>query len=1357
VSEAINKERGHLIGVHFTFKGLRMKMNRKIAADDNSAIGTNDNRIHNLLGGETEPSTAAGTESLLSGGGEMGERIRAFDWPKSPLGPVDSWSPALLTTVRILLANRFPILLLWGPDYISIYNDAYIPILGKKHPWALGRSVREVWKEIWHILQPLFDTPFHGGPPTWDDDIMLEMNRYGFTEETHFTIAYSPVPDESAPNGIGGILATVNEITEKVIGERRIVTLRDLGARVGDARTAEEACLMAAETLTSHAREIPFALLYLIDEHGKQARLAGAAGIPANEEISPLVVDLDSRTETGWPLAAVKRTEQMRVVKNLGEHFASLPTGPWSDPPNTAAVVPIPSNKAHEPAGLMVAGVSARLKYDQLYKDFIELVRTQVATAIANARAYEEERHRVESLAEIDRAKIAFFSNVSHEFRTPLTLMLGPLEDVLSQNTLATEDRERLDLVHRNALRQLKLVNTLLDFSRIEAGRIEASFESVDLAAYTADLASVFRSAIEHAGLRLVVDCPPLPGPVYVDREMWEKIILNLLSNAFKFTFEGEIAVSLRQSGETVQLVVRDTGVGIPAQELPHMFERFHRIREARSRTHEGTGIGLALVQELVHLHGGTIEVSSIENQGTTFTISIPTGTTHLPADRIRVRRHMNSATRGADPFVEEVLSWLPEGNGPLAEVDQSQSGTGEALADRGNRQVRETRSGKARILLADDNSDMRRYIERLLEEQQYEIEAVSNGQAALRAARDHTPDLVLTDVMIPGLDGFELLRELRQSPATATVPVIMLSARAGEESRVEGMEAGADDYLIKPFSARELIARVRAHLEIAHNRRDAEKAIQYRSAQFETLLNQAPIGVYLVDADFRILEMNPTARAVFGDIGDLTGRDFDEVIHLLWNRNYADEIVMIFRHTLETGEPYATPERSEYRIDRQMNEYYEWRLDRILLPDGRFGVVCYFRDIADEVRARLTIAESEERYRGIFNQSVGAIVEADPTGRFITVNDHMCEMTGYSREELLNLKMQDLTHPEDLLRSRELLDKLARGGEPYEIEKRYIRKDGSVIWVHKSASAIRDPGDKTVRSLIAVLIDITKSKQTEIALQQLNLQLENLVQDRTTELRDANQSLREEITGRIKVEQELNLSRDRLRQLSRRLVEVQEEERRIIAQELHDRAGQTLSALSINLTILKDQLLEDTRRKVGTRLSDSIELTTDVINVIRNVVSDLRPMALDDYGLQATLKSYIADYVTRYGIQVQLDQPEVNIPQLEPGVAMTVVRIVQEALTNVVRHAQASHVRVSIRLVNDVLHLTIDDNGVGIANTQHRSASHGLKIMRERAEAFGGSANVGMAPKKGTRVEARIPIHTDVVMARTQELNHPV
>src|SRR5689334_2235952 len=242
----------------------------------------------------TSPAAAKASPAAtwLAGGGEMGRLIAAYDWSKSPIGPIESWSPALRMMVGFMLANRFPLLLWWGPQYVSIYNDPYRPILGAKHPWALGKPVSECWKEIWHILQPLIDTPFQGGPATWDDDIFLEINRHGFVEETHFTIAYSPVPDETVPSGIGGVLATVHEITEKVIGERRVVALRDLGAHVGDARTAEEACRIAAETLTRHDKDIPFALLYLIDADGKQCRLAGVAGVLMDQKMSPLVVGL---------------------------------------------------------------------------------------------------------------------------------------------------------------------------------------------------------------------------------------------------------------------------------------------------------------------------------------------------------------------------------------------------------------------------------------------------------------------------------------------------------------------------------------------------------------------------------------------------------------------------------------------------------------------------------------------------------------------------------------------------------------------------------------------------------------------------------------------------------------------------------------------------------------------------------------------------------------------------------------------------------------------------------------------------------------------------------------------------------
>ena len=781
---------------------------------------------------------------FFTGGGEMGERIRAFDWSQTPLGPVTTWSPSLKMMVRFLLANRFPHLLWWGPEFIQIYNDPYRPILGTKHPSpGLGRSVRECWSEIWHILQPLIETPYNGGPSTWMEDIFLEINRHGFVEETHFTIAYSPVPDETVPGGIGGVLATVHEITGKVIGERRVVALRDLGARVGETKTAEEACAIAAQTLAGHDKDIPFVLLYLIDPDRKRARLAGAAGVLTNEAISPATVDLTLEDAAGWPFADACRTENMQVVDRLKERFSKLPPGPWSDPPNTAVVIPIPSNKAHEPAGIMVAGVSARIKLDPFYRDFIELVRTQIATSIANARAYEEERRRAEALAELDRAKTVFFSNVSHEFRTPLTLMLGPMEDTLASahGELPVEAAATLRVAHRNGLRLLRLVNNLLDFSRIEAGRIEASYQPTDLATCTAEVASVFRSAIEKAGLRLVVGCQPLPEEVYVDREMWEKIVLNLLSNAFKFTFDGEINVALRWCGDHVELSVRDNGVGIPSSELKNVFVRFHRVRGSRSRTHEGTGIGLALVQELARLHGGDVKVASVENSGSTFTVSILTGNKHLPADRIDAPRTRLSTSARVDSFTDEALGWM---DGVASTID-----SGKPHSSNGHP------PHPLRILLADDNADMRSYVRGLLS-LNYEVEAVPNGKAALDAARERVPDLVLTDVMMPVLDGFGLLKELRSGERTRTIPVIMLSARAGEESRVEGLDAGADDYLVKPFSARELLARVRSQLEMARLRRQheekLERTVEQRTLKLRETVQELESYSYSISHDMR-------------------------------------------------------------------------------------------------------------------------------------------------------------------------------------------------------------------------------------------------------------------------------------------------------------------------------------------------------------------------------------------------------------------------------------------------------------------------------------------------------------------------
>lgn len=426
-----------------------------------------------------------------------------------------------------------------------------------------------------------------------------------------------------------------------------------------------------------------------------------------------------------------------------------------------------------------------------------------------------------EQLKSLDRAKTVFFDNISHEFRTPLTLLLGPLADALAETGLAPIQRARLEIAHRNSLRLLKLVNSLLTFARIEAGRAQAAFEPTDLADLTTYLASNFHSACEQAGLGLRIDCPPLPAPVYVDREMWEKIVLNLLSNAFKFTLHGEIAVTLKQSNETVELTVQDTGVGIPAEDLPHVFDRFYRVKGVEGRTHEGSGIGLALTRELVGLNGGKIWVESDRGKGSIFHVNLPCGINHLPADQIKTAGEYVTPAIAAELGRDEPLQWLGMETSFAANKEEASPYKPTFFKEVVSNPTQGcAKDHRPRIIWADDNADMREYVKRMLSND-YAVEAVANGEEALAVARREPPDLVLSDVMMPRLNGFGLLKALRDDPQLRTVPMILLSARAGEEARIEGLATGADDYLVKPFSGKELLAKIGATLRMAGLRQE--------------------------------------------------------------------------------------------------------------------------------------------------------------------------------------------------------------------------------------------------------------------------------------------------------------------------------------------------------------------------------------------------------------------------------------------------------------------------------------------------------------------------------------------------------
>ncbi|MFD4638274.1 SpoIIE family protein phosphatase [Lentzea sp. NPDC058436] len=768
---------------------------------------------------------------------EIGRDLAAVDWSATPLGPPAGWPQSLQTAVSILLSSRFSMWMAWGPDLTFFCNNAYrLNTLARKYPWALGRPAEQVWAEIWDDIGPRVDSVLTTGQATWDEALRLFVDRSGYLEESYHTFSYSPLRDESG--AVAGMLCVVSEETERVIGERRMATLRDLGSDPSLAREEHEVLAHACAQLDGNQQDLPFTLTYLFDDG--HARLACATGTMAGHPAAPDAIPLAD--ESIWPVAAARSGES--VVVDL-DGVSDLPGGAWEKPPTSALVVPL-QRPGGVPHGFLVAGLNRHRLLDEAYRGFVELVAGHLAAGVAGARDFRAQQRRAEELAELDRAKTAFFSNISHEFRTPLTLIMGPVQDLRDQLAQADPKAgQELEVIHRNGLRLGKLVNTLLDFSRLEAGRMQAVFQPVDLAAATAELASVFRSAVERAGLDFEIDCPPLPEPVHVDLALWEKVVLNLLSNALKFTVDGSVCVSVRERDGKAVVTVADTGVGVAPEEITRLFERFHRIEHTWSRSKEGSGIGLALVQELVGLHGGTIHAESTVDEGTTFTVELPFGTDHLPAGTLSQETGLAAVSDIATPYVQEALRWLPDAS---AAAEDLLPGTTAATAP----------EVPATVLVADDNADMREYLTRLMIRAGYDVRAVNDGVAALESARTRPPDLVVSDVMMPRMDGLSLVTALRADQRTMSVPVLLLSARAGEEASGEGLRAGADDYLVKPFAAADLLARVRANVDLARLR---GQHARWRDALIDSLQE----AFFVCDDDGAVVEVNAAFTEILG------------------------------------------------------------------------------------------------------------------------------------------------------------------------------------------------------------------------------------------------------------------------------------------------------------------------------------------------------------------------------------------------------------------------------------------------------------------------------------------------------------
>ncbi len=1236
----------------------------------------------------------------LAGGGEMGALMRSKNWRATALGPLEDWPQSLKVSAGICIASRFDLIVWWGPQLIILYNDSYCRTLAGKHPHALGRPGREVYPEIWDVIGPMLEHVLATGEATWSADLLLLLERNGYLEETYHTFSYTPIRNEHGR--VVGVITPVSETTDEVISQRRLLTLRDLAARSIDAKNETEAWQFAAKALSGNPYDIPFAVLYMFSEDMTSARAVASAGLNSYDSFLLKEVALSGRERIAGLIRQVVERAKPVELNHLESLGLSLPGGFWGVSPNDLIVLPIAQTGQECGMGVLVVGVNRHKRLDEDYRSFLNLVAGQIAKSVVDARVGDAERKRAESLAALDRAKTTFFSNISHELRTPLTLILGPLEDLLSRGEDISAPRiGEIDLVYRNALRLLKLVNTLLDFSRMEADRVQAMFQPVNLETATTEIASVFRSAIEKAGLEYEVHCEELGTAVYVDPQMWEKIVLNLVSNAFKFTPQGKITVQLGVTDGRAELSVEDTGVGIPAAEMPRLFERFHRVEGTQGRTHEGTGIGLALVLELVTLHGGTIQAESKLGKGSRFVVAIPLGTSHLPKDRIASNAQHSATGDTRQAYVEEALAWLPEEvplSGartlPVTKADFAPGGKEFGV--------------QPRILLAEDNGDMRNYIRRLLSEQGYAVEAVTDGAAALQSVRRAKPDLILSDVMMPNLDGIGLLRSLREDNSLNSIPILLLSARAGEEFRIQGLGLGADDYLVKPFSARELLSRVKAHVESNQRQRESENRLRLalELGHMGTWDRNLRTGeVFWSPSQFSLLGYAPGECLPSPEAWEKRVHPADlPSVRQRWraaesaHEDYGFEFRVVFpdggiRWLATKGRYFYDHEGKAYRDIGASQDITDRKIAEERLRRGRDELEEQVRDHRAELKERISEVATQAE---LLDLVTDAAFICDPDVKITYWNRAAEHMYGWKQEEAIGQHASRMLQTQFPIPFSEVAETLEREGR-WEGELVQTTRYGLRLTVH--SRWIRKRGDQGESiGWLEINSDMTRQKQAE----------------------------------------------ETARRLSGRILQVQDEERRKMARDLHDSLGQYLVMLKFSIDACLRSATSDAGREL---LLQSQETVEQCISETRTMSYLLHPPLLDESGLASAVRWYVEGFANRSGIAVDLKAPR-TIPRFQNEIETALFRILQESLTNVHRHSQSKRVDITISCDRHTVSLMVRDYGCGIPLARIRGFRDlgtgmgvGLGGMRERVREVGGTLRIEPGEECGTVISVEIPL----------------
>ncbi|THH05145.1 hypothetical protein EW145_g5011 [Phellinidium pouzarii] len=634
-----------------------------------------------------------------------------------------------------------------------------------------------------------------------------------------------------------------------------------------------------------------------------------------------------------WPFAAAFSSRGTVHVPNIPDYVVEgFELRGWGEHAREAIVIPIVVDDTDIPAAVLVMGLNSRRPYDDDYASWIDLFRLSLNALLTAVKGREADLIRAEHLAELDSAKTAFFSNASHELRTPLTLIQGPLQDSIA-NLPESKSKDNLKMAARNVVRLSRLVDSLMDFSKLAANKLEGRFRPVQLGGYTADLASLFRS-------------------------FWEKIVFNLIGNAFKYTMRGSLHVMLKYDNDYAYFHVKDTGVGIPQSDINKVFDRFHRV-DAISRSQEGTGIGLALTKELVRLHGGNLSVTSIteeessDDHGSCFTVSLPLGKDHLPPAHI-VRENSSDLPRHrlyARGIVDEAIQWSSRQPDERTPSDCSDSGGSSESGKMDPTTLFFVKSDV--ILLVDDNADMRKYIKSLFVSFCQVVEA-SNGQEALHLLDSIKPNLILSDVMMPILDGYGLIAHVRERPDTRLTPIILVTAKESEEARVEGLLSGADDYMSKPFTGKELIARVHLQMQLGKRRIELEAKFLERTHEIQLLSDLSPVGICRADADRQVLYVNPRWY-------EISGHDPMASVNT-WFDCVQKEDRQTVRELWKTA--FETQRSSSLEFRFANGTYAKWSLQPLLSNVGVLtGLISTLTDVSDQrLYEASRLAHAQER-----------------------------------------------------------------------------------------------------------------------------------------------------------------------------------------------------------------------------------------------------------------------------------------------------------------------------------------------------------------------------------------------------------